>query len=401
VNVLIATGASAAALYLEAAVAFKALRSRAERVERSTAPLPDRLHELQRTTAKATVGVVVITFLLISVPGSVAQHQQHRSHHLTPAELVVTVILVIVAAAVWLSATLAPLVAVRLAVRPSYARMRNVPRRVEGQRRLMALSMLIAVVFIGGLTALDHLTSARGGGHLISIVGGYAALLLLLQTLMPPLLIKAMRAEPVPAEMEARMEELADRMRVRVRAFVTYPGRNQRQANALQVGLLPRLRYIAISDYLVENLTAGEVDAVVAHELGHARGRHLLLKLYTVGAIWAVFQVGLVSLVSLEHVGNVTATALIVPLALAFPVGMFTIRGLVGVKLEERADDAAAEVVGTELIVAALDRIAELNDSKRDTGRAWALVTQHPGFDERLARLRATSTAQHRRGVGL
>lgn len=394
VKVLIASGVSALLMYLEAGVVFRLVRPRAEQIERSSASLPDRLHKLQRTSLKATWLATVVNFFLLSVPTGIARHQPHRSHHRDLAQVLVLVLVIIVVAAVMVSAALASLVAVRLAVRPSYARMRGVPRRANNQVRVLALVVLVAAGFGAAVAALDHVSSAHGSGHLIAIIGGYVGLIVALQTLLPPVLIKALRCEPPPADAEARMRALADRMGVRVRGFVTYPGHSQRRANALQIGIIPRLRYIAVSDYLLENLSPEEADAVVAHELGHARGRHLLLKLGTIAAVWAIFQIGLAWAVAAEHVHQTTAAVFIFPLAIAFPIGIFVIRGLLGVRLEERADDAAARAVGTEYVVSALDKLAELNDSKRDTGRGWALLTEHPGFDRRLARLRTSSTSR-------
>jgi STE24 endopeptidase len=394
VKVLLALGASVVLPLVEAAVVFKVLRARAERIERSPASLPDRLHQLRLTTMRASVAVLVIEVLLMLIPSIVAPHPKHASQHRDAAQLTGLVIAIIVVCAIWIALALAPLVAVRRAVRPSYARMRGVPRRVENQGRLALFAMLSVAVFAGALIALDHLTSTHGRGHVVTIIGGYVGLILALQTLLPPVLVKALRCKRPPADAEARMQALADRMAVRVRGFVTYPGHSQRQANALQIGIVPRLRYIAVSDYLLENLTPEEADAVVAHELGHARGRHLLLKLGTIAAIWAVFQLGLASAADLKPVHQTTSVVLVLPLALAFPIGLFVIRGLLGVRLEERADDAAAGAVGTDHVVSALDKLAELNDSKRDTGRGWALLTQHPGFDQRLARLRASANSR-------
>jgi Zn-dependent protease with chaperone function len=52
-----------------------------------------------------------------------------------------------------------------------------------------------------------------------------------------------------------------------------------RQANAAVVGLVPRLRYVLISDRLLALLTRGELLAVLRHELSHLKRGHLLLRL--------------------------------------------------------------------------------------------------------------------------
>jgi STE24 endopeptidase len=45
--------------------------------------------------------------------------------------------------------------------------------------------------------------------------------------------------------------------------------------NAAVMGLIPQVRYILLSDLLLESMTDQEVEAVFAHELGHIVHRHL------------------------------------------------------------------------------------------------------------------------------
>jgi STE24 endopeptidase len=49
--------------------------------------------------------------------------------------------------------------------------------------------------------------------------------------------------------------------------------------NAAVAGLLPRLRYVFLSDGLVRYLNDAQLQAVFRHELGHIRHRHLMLRI--------------------------------------------------------------------------------------------------------------------------
>ncbi len=49
-----------------------------------------------------------------------------------------------------------------------------------------------------------------------------------------------------------------------------------RITNAMVVGVIPRLRYVLLSDRLVEELTPEEVEAVFGHEVGHVKHHHIL-----------------------------------------------------------------------------------------------------------------------------
>ena len=46
--------------------------------------------------------------------------------------------------------------------------------------------------------------------------------------------------------------------------------------NACVTGILPRFRYVLLSDALIESLTPLEIAAVFGHEIGHIAHRHLL-----------------------------------------------------------------------------------------------------------------------------
>jgi len=72
-----------------------------------------------------------------------------------------------------------------------------------------------------------------------------------------------------------RFASLAASLGAKVGEIRLYAGRDQHSANAFQIGLIPRLRYMLVSDYFADHLSEPELDVVVAHELGHARGNHL------------------------------------------------------------------------------------------------------------------------------
>jgi STE24 endopeptidase len=141
-------------------------------------------------------------------------------------------------------------------------------------------------------------------------------------------------------------------------------------------GVLPSLRYVLITDYLLDNLDDDELEAIVAHEIGHGRQHHLLAK---TGAWLGLIVVWAVAVAVLPGALGV------VPLVLF--LGLFVVHGRVGVLLEQKADDYACEQVGTEAVVRALEKLAALNMLKRRTGRLWDALQQHPGIERRIARL--------------
>jgi STE24 endopeptidase len=47
-------------------------------------------------------------------------------------------------------------------------------------------------------------------------------------------------------------------------------------SNAAVMGVVPRFRYVLLSDLLIETLSPRQVEAVFAHEVGHVRHHHML-----------------------------------------------------------------------------------------------------------------------------
>ena len=71
-------------------------------------------------------------------------------------------------------------------------------------------------------------------------------------------------------------ETIADQKLPIREVFIWHTG--GRMINAAVTGFLPRMRYIFLTDALLARFSTEQVTAVLAHELGHVRGRHLLLR---------------------------------------------------------------------------------------------------------------------------
>jgi STE24 endopeptidase len=107
-----------------------------------------------------------------------------------------------------------------------------------------------------------------------------AALLALALSLVAPLLFERLfnRFWPLPDEELARsLRELSERAGVPVRTLlVTDASRRTTKHNAYVSGLGPTRRLV-VFDTLLRDVPPGELRAVVAHELGHRRFRHVAL----------------------------------------------------------------------------------------------------------------------------
>jgi STE24 endopeptidase len=124
-----------------------------------------------------------------------------------------------------------------------------------------------------------------------------------------------------------------------------------------QVG--PRKFSIYISDYLIENLKPVEVEAVVAHELAHAKKRHLLkILLFTLSFVLTGMNLLLYSWV--ERVNPISQITMIAGIVFLLAVSVAS-TSLVR-RFELEADALSAEALGSpEPMISALQRLAELN----------------------------------------
>lgn len=203
-----------------------------------------------------------------------------------------------------------------------------------------------------------------------------------------------MTTRPLDEGLRERVLATCQEQGLRIRDVRLLDSQGGRVGNAAISGVLPDLRYVFLTDHLVEILDGEELDAVLAHEIGHGKGHHLLLKLAaTLGALGLMataFVFGGERLVT-----ALSGTAGLLVAVLGLPVVLVLVlllaQGVVGVALEKRADDHAVQVVGAGPLASALEKIAEANGTKRRTGWLWNVLQQHPGIEQRLHRLREHS----------
>jgi STE24 endopeptidase len=216
-------------------------------------------------------------------------------------------------------------------------------------------------------------------------------LLLALVVVQPLILNSVMGTRPLDDDLRERVLALCRDHGLRVRDARMLDSRGGRVANAAISGILPQVRYVYLTDHLIEILDDDEMNAVVAHEIGHGRGHHLLLKLLTGLAVPAV----IVAAGALGGTGilrwfadSMGMLGFVLGFPLVFLTVLLLVHGVVGIALEKRADDYAVREIGLEPLARALDKLADANMMKRRTGWLWNVLQQHPGMEQRIKRLK-------------
>ena len=202
-----------------------------------------------------------------------------------------------------------------------------------------------------------------------------------------------------PGELRDALTDLCDAARVRVRDLLVWRTGGT-MINGAVVGLVGRMRYILLTDALLESLTPGQVRAVTAHEVGHVRRGHMAW--LAAGVLAAIFGAALGAdlLVRWADPGGAVRVAVQgagTVLSLAFGLLVF---GHASRRFEWQADAFAAahlsghrDVRGGAVVVTpesvddmtgALQAVADLNHVP--VGRfSW----RHGSIGERQARLRS------------
>jgi len=111
----------------------------------------------------------------------------------------------------------------------------------------------------------------------------------LILVLGPEILRRVLHTETMPdCPLRRRLEDTCRQNKIGFRNVLTWRTRHQ-IGNAAVMGFIPRVRYILLSDLLLETMSDEQIEAVFAHEMGHVKHRHLWWLLLAMGALLLVF----------------------------------------------------------------------------------------------------------------
>jgi len=134
------------------------------------------------------------------------------------------------------------------------------------------LSLIYDLIFLSPWRSLQSFMNRPEGEMLF-----FSFFLFILMIFMPALIRTWWSCKPFPpSEKEAALRAFLEERNFKVRDLLRWPLFEGRIMTAGIMGMVPRFRYILITEALMELLSIEELKAVVAHEMGHARYRHFL-----------------------------------------------------------------------------------------------------------------------------
>ena len=277
-----------------------------------------------------------------------------------------------------------PVMAARRPVIAAYARVRGVQAGAFRSYRITAAVAIRLIVLLWPPVVALAISAPLWVGAVVIIAGELVAGPLLIG-LLAPVTARLAAVDPLDGPVQARLSRLAADAGVQVHGRVIR-ARARKVANAMSLGWLPGLRYVVITDYLLDGLAEAETDAVLAHELGHALHRDTLTRqLLTISFLVPP----LLFLAGLDANAPGGYQAAVFAVFVLFVLTYRRLAGALAIRQELAADDLAARLVGPAVVSAALTRLTELNAIKPDTSKRWDRTVGHPGMDIRTARLAA------------
>lgn len=257
---------------------------------------------------------------------------------------------------------------------------------------------------IGAITLLGFFGVARLAPRWwwIWVAAGAAALTVLFSFVFP-VLVEPIFNKFTPMEPGVLREDLiamADRDGVPVKdVLVADASRRTTALNAYVSGLGPTRR-IVVFDTLLREAPPGEVKAVVAHELGHAKDKDVLTgtligALGAAAAVCAVYLVGswsgLLRRAGVEAITDPRAVALLMALAAMAGLAAAPLQSFVSRRIEARADAHALALTEDPTTVETMERrLATTNLADVDPPKLeYVMFASHPSVVERIAAARA------------
>lgn len=234
----------------------------------------------------------------------------------------------------------------------------------------------------------------------------FMLLFILLAQLAPVVLFPIFyKFEPLDNEdLRRRLVLLSEHAGTRVRGVYRWKlSEKSKKANAALTGL-GSTRRIILADTLLDNYTAEEIEAVLAHELGHHVHKHILKSIFVQAAItfvgfWAA-NFALHYAVDHHMFEELSDFANLPLLALVSVVLSFLLMPALNAysRFNERQADRYAfeSIASVDPFISSMNKLAEQNLAER-TPSKWVewFFHSHPAISRRLAAAEAWSKVQH------
>ena len=186
------------------------------------------------------------------------------------------------------------------------------------------------------------------------------------------------------ANLKNRLHRLAAQNNIRYKDIVIW--QTESVANAAVAGIAPWSRQIFLTAALLKHFSDDEIEAIVAHEFGHVRYKHILTYLMFLIVYFLSYAIYYIYIG--QPLESIPSTSSLLPaIGLVFFISLYFViifRAL-SRRFEHQADLYAVALTGKpEALELALVRLAYLNYTPRSIQRLFELFQTHPSVDRRI-----------------
>lgn len=263
-------------------------------------------------------------------------------------------------------------------------------------------SFLVGLVLAGIVTELLYFTMRQFPEHWWLIAWASFLVLFVVVAQVAPLVLFPIfyKFEPLENEdLKQRLVKLSESAGTRVRGIYKWHlSEKSRKANAALTGL-GATRRIILADTLLDNYSAEEIEAVLAHELGHHVHRHILKSIFvqagiTLFGFWAANYVLRFAMEDWNMFETVSDFANLPLLILVSTVLSFLLMPAMNAysRFNERQADQYAfrSIRSVEPFITSMNKLAAQNLAER-TPSKWVewFFHSHPAISRRIAAAQA------------
>lgn len=252
------------------------------------------------------------------------------------------------------------------------------------------LSVLYDVVALLPLPGLQRVIASEWGDLLF-----FGVFLFFVMIFFPPMVRKLWGCKKLPDGYLKRHLEAFCAKQNFTADFYLWPLFEGQMLTAGVMGIVPGLRYILITPALIETMSRAELEAVMAHEIGHVKKYHMLLYVFLIAGfsllVGVLAEPFIYMFLSLDFLNRLMATSGIsvemmlvlvgaVPLLVFMLVYFRFIFGYFIRNFERQADLFSLQTIGDgNALVSAFEKIAVLGGNIRNQHN-W----HHFGIGERI-----------------
>jgi STE24 endopeptidase len=206
-------------------------------------------------------------------------------------------------------------------------------------------------------------------------------------------------------ELRRRLVVLSEHAGTRVRGVYRWKlSEKSKKANAALTGL-GATRRIILADTLLDNYSADEIEAVLAHELGHHVHRHILKSIFVQAAItfagffaanWTLHYAVDHHLFNFDRISDFANLPLLALVSIVLSFLLMPALNAYSRYNERQADRYAFEsIASVEPFISSMNKLAEQNLAERTPAKwvEWFFLS-HPSISRRLAAAEAFGRTQ-------